>query len=214
MPSLLPDEPELEQIHTRDYETKVYRVSDDELLVRGVVSDRKPPGLYVVDDPDELEVHQMIVELRVAYPSLEITKASVVFESHPHANCPMIAADYEKLVGLSIARGFLRKTKDLFGGASGCTHTNALIQAMAPAIVQSTWSIRIKEQMESGIRRSELSREERESRARMNRNTCHLWSESGERYKRYTEGSLEGEVLIPVVERLKKLGREDDPHWG
>ena len=135
--SLLPDEPDLEEIHTRDYETKIYRLSEDELLVRGAVSDRKPPGLYVTDDPDELEVHQMQVELRVAFPSLEITAARVVFESHPHANCPMIAADYEKLVGLSIARGFLRKTKDLFGGANGCTHTNALIQAMAPAIVRT-----------------------------------------------------------------------------
>ena len=212
--SLLPEEPDLEQIHTRDYETKVYRVSENELLVRGAVSDRKPPGLYVADDPDELEVHQMVVELRVAYPSLEITDASVVFESHPHANCPMIAASYRKLVGLSVARGFLRKTKDLFGGPNGCTHTNALIQAMAPAIVQSTWSIRIEDQMKAGVRRADLSREERESRARANRNTCHLWAEDGERYKRYTEGSLEGEILIPVVERLKELGREDDPHWS
>lgn len=212
--SLLPDEPDLEEIHTRDYETKIYRLSEDELLVRGAVSDRKPPGLYVADDPDELEVHQMQVELRLAFPSLEITAARVVFESHPHANCPMIAADYEKLVGLSIARGFLRKTKDLFGGPNGCTHTNALIQAMAPAIVQSTWSIRIKQQLKAGIRRSELPREERESRARANRNTCHLWAEHGERYRRYIDGSLEGEVLVPVANRLKELGREDDPHWS
>ncbi len=212
--SLLPDEPDFEEIHTRDYETKIYRVADDELLVRGAVSDRKPPGLYVADDPDELEVHQMQVELRVAYPSLEITAARVVFESHPHAHCPLIAADYERLVGLSIARGFMRKTKELFGGPNGCTHTNALIQAMAPAIVQSTWSIRIKEQLKAGVRRSELSREERESRARANRNTCHLWSEDGERYRRYVDGTLEGEVLVPVVERLKELGREDDPHWS
>ena len=85
---------------------------------------------------------------------------------------------------------------------------------MAPAIVQSTWSIRIKQQLKAGIRRSELPREERESRARANRNTCHLWAENGERYRRYIDGSLEGEVLVPVANRLKELGREDDPHWS
>ena len=212
--SLLPDEDELDLIHSRDYEVKVYRAGEDELLVRGAISDRKPPGLYVVDDPDELEVHQMQLELRVAYPSLEIRRARVVFESHPHAMCPMIAADYEKLVGLSVARGFSRKTKDLFGGANGCTHTNALIQAMAPAIVQSTWSIRIKEQMDAGLKRAELPEEERMRRLQANLNTCHVWDERGERVAKYREGRLEDEKLLPVEERLAALGRDSDPHWS
>ncbi len=211
--TLLPDDEGMELIHTRDYETKVYRVAEDELLVRGAISDRKPPGLYIVDDPDPLEVHQMQVELRVRYPSLEILSARVVFETHPHSQCPIIAADYEKLVGLSVSRGFLRKTKDLFGGPNGCTHTNALIQAMAPAIVQSTWSIRIKQQMGEGKKRSELSLDERQSRVRANLNTCHVWDEEGERVAQYLEGSLDGETLIPVDRRLEELGREDDPHW-
>jgi len=212
--SLLPDEDELELIHSRDYEIKVYRVAEKELLVRGAISDRKPPGLYVVDDPDELEVHQMQLELRVAYPSLEITRAQVVFETHPHSKCPMIAADYEKLVGLSVARGFSRKTKDLFGGPNGCTHTNALIQAMAPAVVQSTWSIRIGEQMEAGLSRSELPESERKRRVQANLNTCHVWDENGERAKRILDGTAEKEVLIPIEDRLAELGRESDPHWG
>ena len=50
--SLLPDAPGMELLHSRDYEIKVYRTSEAELLVHGAVSDRKPPGLYVVGDPD------------------------------------------------------------------------------------------------------------------------------------------------------------------
>ena len=212
--SLLPEEDGMELIHSRDYEVKVYRAAPDELLVRGAVSDRKPPGLYVLDDPSELEVHQMHVELRVHYPTLEIKAARVVFETHPHSKCPLIAADYEKLVGLSVARGFLRKTKDLFGGPNGCTHTNALIQAMAPAIVQSTWSIRIEDQRKAGQRRSELSVEERERRVRSNLNTCHVWDESGERVAKYLSGELDGETMLPIEKRLAELGRDDDPAWG
>ena len=52
--SLLPDAPGMELLHSRDYEIKVYRTSEAELLVHGAVSDRKPPGLYVVGDPERI----------------------------------------------------------------------------------------------------------------------------------------------------------------
>ena len=53
--SLLPPDDDLDIIHTRQYETRVYRVNETEMLVRGAISDMKPPGLYVLDDPEELE---------------------------------------------------------------------------------------------------------------------------------------------------------------
>lgn len=210
--SLLPDDEGLELIHSRDYETKIYRISNVELLVRGAVSDRKPPGLYIEGDPEELEIHQMQLELRVAMPSLKITHAQVIFESHPHAKCPLIAADYKKLIGLSIARGFTRKTRDLFGGPKGCTHTNALLQAMAPAVVQSTWSVSIEQQRDEGKRYMSMTPDEREQRIRGNLNTCHLWDEEGEHVASYRAGTNTEYPLIPVKDRLRKLGR-DENEW-
>ena len=53
--SLLPLDEDMDIIHTRKYETRVYRLNESEMLVRGAISDMKPPGLYVVDDPDELK---------------------------------------------------------------------------------------------------------------------------------------------------------------
>lgn len=209
--SLLPDDHDLDLIHTRDYETRIYQISDEELLVRAAVSDRKPPGLYVTDDPEALEIHQMQLEMRVLLPSLEIASARVLFETHPHSNCPMIAADYEKLVGLSIARGFTRKIRDLFGGPNGCTHTNALLQAMAPAVVQATWSINVRNTRRSGRSREEITPEERERLALGNQNTCHLWAEGGEHIESLRRGEKRT-PLLPVGERLRKLGR-DDSRW-
>jgi hypothetical protein len=207
--ALLPDDAGLDRIHTREYETRVYRSADDEMLVRGAISDRKPPGLYVVDDPEPLEVHQMHLELRVAVPSLEIRSAQVGFETHPHSECPRVAADYEKLVGLSIARGFTRKVRDLFGGPAGCTHVNALLQAMAPAVVQAMWSIRIAQQRDEGRAREELSPLEREDRIRANLDTCHVWARDGRRVAGYREGDPEvlGDPLLPIAARLRELGR-------
>jgi len=211
--SLLPPDDDLDLLHTRDYETRVYQLSDRELLVRGVVSDRKPPGLYVESDPEPLEMHQMQLELQVSLPDLTITQARVLFETHPHSNCPRIADDYEKLVGLSIARGFNHKIRDLFGGPKGCTHTNALLQAMAPAVVQSTWSLSVRRSRAGNESPGTRNQAERDKRITANTNTCHIWSENGEHIAALRRGDRSGIAPLPVRDRLRKLGL-DEEHWN
>jgi len=208
--SHLPADDDLDLIHTRGYETRVYHLSDDELLVRGAVSDRKPPGLYVADDPAPLEMHRMQIELRITLPALTITQGDVLFDGYPNASCPVISDDYDKLVGLSIARGFSRRVRDLFGGPHGCVHVNALLRAMAPAVVQSTWSLavrgsRVKKQP-LGIRDETTRRE----RVAANANTCHIWSENGDHVAALLRGEHSGYPPLPVGERLRALGRDDD----
>lgn len=208
--SLLPDDLDLDPVHTRRYETRVYQVSREELLVRAAVSDTKPPGLYIQGDPDALEIHQMQLELRVAYPGLVITAARVVFETHPHTACPLIADNYSKLVGLSITRGFSARVRELFGGSRGCTHTNALLQAMAPAVVQSIWSLAVRHGTTMGGRRSELTAAEREQRIAGNLNTCHVWAEDGSHVEKLRRGDTSEFPPLPVKHRLHALGRDDD----
>ena len=129
-----------ELIHERAYVVRAYRNGADKLVLRGAVRDQKPPGLYIADDPEPLTIHHMIVDLTIAIPSLEIIAAKAVLEMHPHPACTRIEDHYDKLVGLSIARGFTHKVRELFGGPRGCTHTTALLQAMAPVAIQSMWS--------------------------------------------------------------------------
>ncbi|MEZ4334156.1 MAG: DUF2889 domain-containing protein [Myxococcota bacterium] len=210
--SLLPEDAALELVHTRRYEARVYRLSDEEILVRAAVSDTKPPGLYVPGDPDPIEIHQMQVELRVAQAGLVIREARVVFATHPHTPCPLIASAYQKLVGLSIARGFNAKLRELFGGPKGCTHTNALLQALAPAVVQSVWSLSVRQSRLRGERRSEPDAEERERRIAGNRNTCHVWSEDGDHVAKIRRGDMSEFPPIPVRQRLRSLGR-DERDW-
>jgi len=208
--SLLPPDDDLALIHTRRYEARVYQVSDTELLVRGAVSDMKPPGLYVLDDPEPMEIHQMQLELRVAIPKLEITSAKVVFETHPNSKCPIIANDYEKLVGLSITRGFTHKIRDLFGGPNGCTHTNALLQAMAPAVVQSMWSVSVRDGRNRGGAETEPGPEARERRIASTLNTCHIWAEDGEHVAAVRRGDRANYPPLPVRDRLRALGRDEN----
>src|ERR1700759_5662715 len=106
------------------------------MLLGEAVEDRKP-GRYWPGDPDEeLIMHRMIVDLHVSHPEFVITAAEVHLEVHPHPQCPRIEANYRSLIGLSITRGFTHKIRELFRGPRGCTHTTALLQAMAPVAIQ------------------------------------------------------------------------------
>lgn len=211
--SLLPPDEDLDLIHTRNYEVRVYQHAEDELLVRGAVSDMKPAGLYVLNDTEPFEMHQMQVELRVALPKLTITDAKVVFETHPHSTCPRIAEDYTKLIGLSIARGFNHKIRDLFGGPRGCTHTNALLQAIAPAVVQSTWSVSIRKSRANAEPLGAGTQAERDRRIAANANMCHIWAEDGDHVAALQRGDRSGYPPLSVRNRLKELGTDDD-QWN
>jgi hypothetical protein len=161
-------------------------------------------------------MHDMTVELCVAYPSLEITAVSVEFATYPQVGCPQISDDYSGLVGVSIARGFTREVRELFGGPRGCTHVTALLQAMAPAVVQSTWSMRILTMRESGTpwppprpRAPEGSKGREAARAAIgpNLDTCHVWAADGELVARVEGGEVLPQV-IPVRVRLEARGME------
>ena len=138
MPKLemFPPDPDYIRIHTRRYEVRAFRKADDCLMLRGVVVDEKPVGLYIESDPDPLWMHHMILDLEIHFPTLVIQKANVQFNEHPHLGCTGIVDHYKKLEGMSITRGFNAKVKELFAGPRGCTHTTALLQAMAPVAVQ------------------------------------------------------------------------------
>lgn len=211
-----PPEPDLPVLHRRTYDVTAYRESDSRLRLRGTVRDQKPPGLYVADDPEPLTVHHMIVDVVVEYPSMLIVEAGAVLDTHPHTECTGIESHYDKLVGLSIARGFTHKVRELFGGPRGCTHTTALIQAMAPVAIQSTWSMmagRSDGSNDGTPVRPPLpanpSPEQLRERFAFNLNTCHVWAEDGPMITSIARGE-EPPPPLWAVERMEELGLDPD----
>ncbi len=202
-----------ELIHERAYVVRAYRNGADKLILRGSVRDQKPPGLYIADDPEPLTIHHMIVDLTIAIPSLEILAARAVLETHPHATCKRIEDHYGELVGLSIARGFTHKIRELFGGPRGCTHTTALLQAMAPVAIQSIWSFNMAQaQSPNEAEMNPFSTQAARQAALMaNTNTCHVWAEDGEHVAGLRAG---GSMDVPlwITKRFDELGR-DTSSW-
>lgn len=200
----------LEVLHDREYRVRAYYKRDDLVLIRGAVRDQKPPGLYLDADPDPLTVHHMQIDIEVEYPTMQIVAAAVGFESHPNEECPLIVTHYDQLVGLSIARGFTHRVRELFGGPRGCTHTTALLQAMAPVAVQCIWSMRAARARRGQTQGAlDLTPEQRRAMWQMNLNTCHVWAEDSE-----WVGRLEaGEEMPPPVfvrDRMVRLGLKPD----
>jgi hypothetical protein len=155
----------------------------------------------------------MIVDLEITYPTFLITKADVEFKNHPHLGCTNITYHYKKLEGMSIARGFNAKVRELFGSSRGCTHIGALLAAMAPVAIQTGWSMRVSSVVDSDAleKSPEDFKEQRIKQFATTVNTCHIWDENGEIVMKLLGGE-EIEMPIPVVLRLRELGR-DETDW-
>ena len=201
-----------EVLHDREYRVRAYRKRDDLVLIRGAVRDQKPPGLYIDGDPDPLTIHHMQLDIEVAYPSMEIVAADVAFRSHPNDECPHIVEHYGGLVGLSIARGFTHRVRELFGGPRGCTHTTALLQAMAPVAVQCLWSMRASAARRADGGSTPPTPEQQRAMWQMNVNSCHVWAEDSE-WVQALEGGAEMPPPLFARERMVQLGlKPDDWH--
>ena len=206
-------EPNYELIHTRQYQVQAFRMSDERFLLRGAIVDEKPAGLYIENDPDPIWMHHMIVELQIVYPTFLIEKATAKFENHPHLGCTNITDHYKKLEGMSIARGFNAKVRELFGSSRGCTHIGALLAAMAPVAIQTGWSMRVSSvvDIDDASKSPEDFQEQRIKQFASTINTCHIWDEHGEMVSKVRRGE-EIEMPLPVVRRLRDLGR-DETDW-
>jgi hypothetical protein len=203
-PNLLPPDPDLPPLHQRDYRVRAWALDTSTVLIRGAVMDIRPAEVVTElvrefgvsgGQQSPLPIHHMIVDLHVGFPEMVIKEARVVFEVHPQPGCPSIAPDYQGLVGLSISRGFTHKVRELFGGPRGCTHTTALLQAMAPVALQSVFSMRGPSRRRDGPA----------SASPFMRDTCHVWASDGELWQGVAVGR-HPPVPLPTQERLRATG--------
>jgi hypothetical protein len=191
-------------IHVRTYDCEAFAEDDGRMRVRGRLTDNKPQGLGLADG-EPLTIHQMVVELYISMPDFIIDQVEVSMEVRPYDLCTAILEDYEKLVGLSITRGYSRRVRELFGGPNGCSHIGALLQALGPVAVQASWSlVTLHEDLARRASPMDGDAEERSRRARLNADTCHVWAEGGEHL---TAVEL-GEPRRPgwETQRLRQLG--------
>ncbi len=191
-------------IHQRSYETEAFDMGDGTMRVVGRLVDTKPHGLGLADG-EPLVIHDMVVEMIVDGATFEIRDIATTMNVHPYGQCTSILESYRQLVGLSIARGYSRKVKELFGGPGGCSHVGALLIALGPVAIQASWGMARLHADPSDWSGVDTDPADTARRLKLNMNTCHVWREDGDQIARLNRGE---EAHRPEWEavRLGKLG--------
>lgn len=165
-------------VHQRNYVTEAFDEGEGILRVTGRLTDTKPHGLGL-GDGEPLIIHDMEVSLYVRMETFEIVEVHSQMHVHPYPTCPGILSAYDQLVGTSVARGYSRTVKELFGGPNGCSHVGALLIALGPVVIQASWGFAENQTHVLDRVDDDIDPEMLDYRLRMNTNTCHIWSEDG-----------------------------------
>lgn len=131
-----------EPVHVRSIQVGASEAVPDgdahQLRVHGVLEDRRPRGIPSWIAHDGEVIHRMEVTLTVRYPDFVITAVDGLMTTVPHPEfCPDAVPPLQSLVGVSVARGFVRAVNERLGRERGCTHVVALILAMGPVVRQA-----------------------------------------------------------------------------
>ena len=155
--SLPVTEVERELVHTRRVRYEGYKRADGLWDIEGHLTDIKnhdyqlKTGVRRAGQP----VHSMWVRLTIDR-KLNIVDAVASTDAVPYpGGCETIAPAYRQLVGLSLARGFRKRVKDLLGGVRGCTHLTEMLAGMPTAAIQS-FAGEMKEERDDGTKPFQL----------------------------------------------------------
>jgi hypothetical protein len=136
---LLPDPAPREPVHTRSIVCRSFRRDDGQLDIDGRFIDTRPFA-YESDFrgpcAEGSALHNMQLRLTVDR-SRHIRALASAMVGTPYAGCAEVNPNFQRMVGLSIGRGFRKAMRERIGGVEGCTHVIALLDAMSAAAVQA-----------------------------------------------------------------------------
>jgi hypothetical protein len=136
---LLPAPAPREAVHTRSIVCRSFRRDDGLIDIDGRFIDTRPFAYHSDfrgDCPAGSALHNMQLRLTVDR-SRHIQAVVSAMPGTPYVGCVDVNANFQRLVGLSIARGFRKALRERLGGVEGCTHMLALIDTLAAAAVQA-----------------------------------------------------------------------------
>ena len=169
-----------EPIHTRTLVLNGYRRADGPWDIEGHLTDVKAYG-FKTEDRGQLEpgdpVHDMWLRLTVD-DTLTVQAVEAVTDKSPYGACGSITHAFQRLVGLSIAKGWTRAVRERLGGVHGCTHLVELLGPLGTTAFQTIYPV-------LGRERARKAKEEgREADLRRQRpvllNTCHMFASDGD----------------------------------
>ncbi|MCD6570343.1 MAG: DUF2889 domain-containing protein [Deltaproteobacteria bacterium] len=163
-------------IHTRNITITTYAIDEDTVMVEGVLRDDRLKSTYSMTSGKMIApgvLHNLTIRILVNGPAFKIEDVEVEMNNVPRDICRETKESLRPLVGHNIAPGFTNWVKETFGGIKGCTHLNALLLAMAPAVIQGYWAHKIT----TTISVKELFKKSPDPRYIID--TCWVWRSDG-----------------------------------
>ena len=136
-------------------------------------------------------IHDMLVRITVD-DELTIVSAEALSLDTPYDVCPLAALNFKRLKGIRIGPGYMRRVKERYGRAQGCTHILEIMYPLGTTAFQTVYPYREYQMQQSGASEQESMRTDRLL------NSCYAFS-----------------VHSPVVERLwpeHYAGPNDEPN--
>ncbi len=164
-----------EALHKRQIDCRGYRRDDGRWDIEGHLTDAKT---YDFENTDRgtvhagEPVHEMWLRLTID-DDFKILAVEAATDHGPFNHCGAITPNFQRLVGVTIGKGFRRRTQRLLGGVAGCTHLVHLLGPMATTAMQTILP----------LRRRQLSGEATTTRPTL-LDSCHVFASDSEVVKR------------------------------
>jgi hypothetical protein len=159
-------------IHHRRVDCQGFEREDGLWDIEGWMTDIKTYA-FANEDRGTIEagepLHGMGLRLTID-PDMRIHAVEAVIDHSPFTLCPSVVGNYQRLVGLTIGKGFRQKVKELLGGGEGCTHLVELLGPMGTTAFQALFKVRAERRAASG-------KGPHDGRALLN--TCHALRSDG-----------------------------------
>jgi hypothetical protein len=163
------------KLHTRNIEVTTYDYDGQRIIVEGLLKEDRYQESYFMLTGETFPsgaIHHMAIQLLVNCSNFLIEDIDVDLTSVPREVCRETIDCLAPIKGLTVAKGFTLKVKQMAGGNKGCTHLVELLQAMAPAIFQGLSAHRSQ-------KRTSFDSHQAKIMLKFLVNTCHGWREDG-----------------------------------
>ncbi|MFQ5666609.1 MAG: DUF2889 domain-containing protein [Candidatus Binatia bacterium] len=134
----------LTPLHTRMISLRLTWGEDDSVVADGRIFDLRKRGIVPLGGKLQGPgvVHDMAVQLELAYPTLRIRRIQPSMSAFPFAGspatrgegCPDRLPNVQGLVGVSLQDGYGTALVNQVGGPRGCFHVFTLLRLLGPAI--------------------------------------------------------------------------------
>ncbi|WP_445681023.1 DUF2889 domain-containing protein [Radicibacter daui] len=142
---------ERDPVHVREITCRGFRRRDGLWDIEAHLTDVKSYS-FTNDDRGTIAagepLHEMWMRLTIDSDYL-IHGVEAATDHSPFHICPAVVPHFQRLVGLSIARGFKRAVRERLGGVEGCTHLVELLGPLATTAFQTLAPMLARERSKS-----------------------------------------------------------------